>query len=248
MKRVGLLLALLLGAQAARAAAFTGFSSPTSMSVGDTLCAGTPGGLSGTARFLVDTGASTGVVVTWMQSVDFGYSFVASAYAKQVDAGLANDLVKPTASVSGQYEFEIPANATTSCAFLTASSGAVTITQIAGRPFVGGQPVTAVLYDQTSAVNTALDTGVLETAGWKYMTISGTAPSGGLISAVMVDDTGTSLAQSLGQILSNVTGAVGLGQGVYGTASGSASLPKRTRITSVAVSSLTSRVRVEATR
>ena len=133
----------------------------------------------------------------------------------------------------------------------TATSGTSRITLSPGLPYVPGVPVVAVLYDVTSAVNTALDTGTLDTSGWTTLSWLH-RNSGGVATfdTYGVDDTGAVYIN----INSGLTGlaAGGLGPGTtIGTVAGTSvqyPLTRRWRATATAIAAQTTRLRIEVRR
>lgn len=188
-----------------------------------------------------------------------GTNYFASAYAKKISAVTANPTVQAisaTTLVTGDvWEVALPSNAT---AFqLIAGAGTATVVKIIGGVvYASGTPVTATLYDVTSAVNTAIDTGTLDLSGWEYANVSYTTPAGGSGTISMVDDAGASVAMftppaSAGAWYPFAMSSPSVSQVTALPATGSTgALPiqRRMRFQSAGVAALTSRIRIEVRR
>lgn len=172
-----------------------------------------------------------------------------SCYPKRLDLNAANPTVYPndqsaTPIAGSSWEVVIPANTTNvQVQCFGAFAG---VASIAGFVPAGPRPaVTGVLYDVTSAVNTAQDTGALDVSGWDSLLLLAATPAGGAGSCLLVDDAGATVA---------IGGSLSAGSTVifrlpdFGGAFSDAPLPKRVRVTETGVAALTSRVRLEVRR
>lgn len=194
-----------------------------------------------TVQFMA-TAAGTSTV-TAQVSTDNGTNYSAASYARRLSSVTANPTVQPitatTLGVSDIWEVTLAANVT-NFQLLCAATGTTTSVVIRGGvPYVPGMVVVGVLYDQTSATNTALDTGTLDTSGWTavaaHFTMNGGAPS---FTAAAVDDLG----------VTEVTYSTTTTAGIVSTGLGWTHLPKRSRYQSAAIAAQTSRIRLEARR
>jgi len=163
-------------------------------------------------------------------------------YSKRLDVQSVNPAVAPwvnAAPVVGNYETPLPGNCTAfRIRYQTAGTQtAVSITP--GLPYVPGVPVTATLYDVTSALNTAIDTGTLDISGWASALVIHLS-SGGVPGFV---DNALSDAGLLYQA-STATANAFIWYGVGGTKA----LNKRMDFSSTAIAAQTSNIRIEARR
>ena len=131
------------------------------------------------------------------------------------------------------------------------ATGTATVIISGGLPYQLGVPVVATLFDMTSASNTAMTLNCMDAGGWSRATMfvnSGGTPS---LNFQSTDDAGTVLANLVSTTTAGAQYTIGPGaitsQGGYGQPSASA-LPKRFQVVSAAVTSATSRVRVEIYR
>lgn len=208
-----------------------------------------------TARFTVlAAGTAT---ATAQVSIDGGLNWFAAAYAKKVSAVSANPTVQAVATstlaAADVWEVPLPGNATNFRLLCAVGGTLTTVSMVGGIPYVPEVPITAVLYDTTTAVNTALDTGTLDVSGWwalSYLfTMNGGVPA---FSIQEVDDAGASTANII-TATAALMGGFGLGTtlgGTAGLAAATAQLqpPKRIRLQSAAIVAQTSRIRVQARR
>lgn len=207
-----------------------------------------------TAKFTAITaGTST---VTAQVSIDGGTNWLAAPYAKRISTASANPTVQAitaTTLVTGDtWEIPLPGN-TTNVQLVCAGTGTVTAVKVQnGAPYVPGVPVVATLYDVTSGVNAANNTGTLEASGWNsawlLMTASGGVPA---FAITPVDDAGTSLFAIYTATAVNNQGQWGLGAATgneLGAFSLPSQLPKRLALTSAAIAAQTSRIRIEVRR
>jgi hypothetical protein len=210
-----------------------------------------------TAKFVVGTAGTA--VVTPEVSIDGGTNYFASAYAKQIGTVASNPIVAQilgTVAAGASWEVPLPANATNFRLRCAVGGTATTVTVSGSQPYAPGAPVHAVLYDTTSAVNTALDTGTLDMSGWQLASVHYTTPAGGSGTISEVDDAGTSVAietvpasaNSFATFSAipafNVTAVALPAAGFFG----SAPLLRRMRFQSAPVAALTSRIRIEVRR
>jgi hypothetical protein len=196
----------------------------------------------------------------WEYSIDGGTNWLNSAYAEAVMVS-GNPLVQPTpinfaGAVSvGVYKLPLAGTATHFRFRLsTWASGSLTYTLTTGRPLVPGNPVVAVLYDVTSAVNTAHNQ-TFDLTGWTgvsaWWSASGGVPTFG---AYQIDDAGLGWATlSVSTAASSTYAAYGAGSslntggGNFNFAS-KAQVPRRLQFTSAAIPGFTTRIRIEARR
>lgn len=211
-----------------------------------------------TAKFT--TPAASTVIVSAQVSLDNGVNWVASPFGKRTDQVGANPTLNALQSVSfaqaQSWEVPLPANATNFrlVAAVGGTSGSFTILGL--QPYVPSAPVTAVLFDTTSAVNTAIDTGTIDLSGWEFINVSYTTPAGGSGTISMVDDAGASVTMftvpaSAGAWYPFATASPSVTQVTALPATGATgALPisKRMRFQSAGVAALTSRIRIEARR
>ena len=196
-------------------------------------------------------------------SIDGGTNYLPSGsgapYLKRVDAVTANPSVIAFAAtsvtgVTAAYEFPLAGNVThVKVAATSTGVNAQTVTISGFMPYVPGVPVTAVLYDVTSLANTALDTGIIDLSGWSQLAWGTIIPAAGTGSFAGVDDTGVQYKTIITANVGSFTGGFGAGITNGGTAGGSTGtasimLPKRIEVTTTAVATLTSRIRLEVRR
>ena len=176
-------------------------------------------------------------------------------YSRRLDQVTANPSVAPWANntpVAGSYETPIPANCT-AFRIRYQTAGTETDITISGGALYAGI-VSATLYDITSAVNTAIDTGVLDLSGWDVESVYFVTPAGGSGAIKVIDDAGT--AATLHTVPASAAVMVTLAEAGPGSATAVAAtgtvpiglFPKRMQFTSAAVVALTSRIRIEAYR
>jgi hypothetical protein len=219
----------------------------------DTVAVALSGTRWATAKFSVTTAGTA--TATAQISIDGGFNYFASAYAKRLSTISANPTVQAisaTTLVTGDvWEVPLPGNAT-HFRLLCGGTGTVTTVSLSGGlPYVPGVPVTAVLYDVTSATNTALISPIFDVSGWTWefhtFTSSGGAPS---FQINNFDDAGATFVNDYTSNVANYFG--GLGPGLAHTTNTAASfgapLPKRVRFNSAAIAAQTSRIRSEVRR
>lgn len=196
----------------------------------------------------------TGASAQQQISLDGGVNWISGAYVKRLDLVSANPTVTASITTPGTYEMPIPGNCTN--VRLAASSGNVTIS--AFQPYVPSTPVTATLYDVTSAVNTALDTGVLDFSGWQDLTSTWQQPSTITGSIIQYDDAGAAMAaNTLVATPSNFNGVLVSDARAPLSPTGTAVASigywpfpwvKRSRWQTIAVAAVQSRIRIEVRR
>lgn len=222
------------------------------------------GGLWATAKATFGATAS-GIALATEVSSDGGVNWIPSPLAKDVTTVAANPafLASGTGAVgysSKAWEVPLPANATHFRVRATAALGsALSVTLAGGTPYVAGVPIVATLADLTSAVNTAIDTGVLELNGWTSelanFTTSGVAST--LAQAVRIGSNGA--ANGGANIAVAITTTQNLevtyGQGVANTTTstnvsqiGGGAMPRRGQYLLAATVAQTGRVIVEVRR
>lgn len=243
--------------------------SGTLTSAEDTVTAMCPGQQWADARITI-SGTWTGKVLP-EETID-GTNWIPTAYAKNVSTVAASPTVGPSKKVTpdtgaagdgapafddsaahaGTWEVPLRGNSISVRArFSTASSGSVTATVACDTVFVPG---VATLYEVTSATNTALNTGILETSGWTAISYR-TKLSGGVPAFAVndVNDAGTATALVTG-VTTAFQGGLGGGQTVGGTVAGVTlttalvALPRRISMTSAAVAAQTTGIHIEARR
>jgi len=209
-----------------------------------------------TARFTVlQAGTAT---ATAQVSIDGGVNYIPAPYAKKVSAVSANPTVQAisatTLVTADAWEVPLPGNCTNFRLLCAASGTATQVSLTGGAPYVIGVPVAAVLYDVLSAVNTALDTGVLDFSGWTIVSVFYTTPAGGSGAIKQVDDAGTAVSiltvpASAGVLV--MLAEAGPTSTTAVATSGAVSVGmrlKRAQLTSAQVAAVTSRIRIEAFR
>jgi hypothetical protein len=224
--------------------------------LGDTVVLPIKGAEWASVKFTMAGGSGNSLTAEF--SNDGGVNFVAAPYSKRLDQVTSNPTelaVAGQAVASGStWETPLPANCTHFRLRVSTGGGsAQTATITAGYPYTPGMPVTAVLNDQVTATNTALDTGTLDTSGWSIVlhdfTMNGGTPA---FSIQEVDDAGTTLANLVTSAVA-FTGGIGPGVTIGGTAglvpaTASIPLPRRMRYQSAAIVGQTSRIRLVARR
>lgn len=242
----------------------------------DSVSVAAPGNQFATVRFLVNNAGTA--TATAQFSNNGGTEWLAAAYARRVDVAsgvggngtTGNPTVQAiiaTTLVTGQaWEIRIPSNCTHFRLLCGGTGTATNVTVQGGVLYSPGAPVVGVLYDVTSAVNTAIDTGIIDTSGWLDIRVTIVTPAGGGAKIYSVDDLGNSVfGGALGaagtatfnmaagsqliyefasQTSATITGGSGTGQGVIAAGL----LFKRMDVFSAAVAALTSRVRIEVSR
>jgi hypothetical protein len=113
------------------------------------------------------------------------------------------------------------------------------------------------IYDVTSAVATAQDTGILDVTPWRYLNILYIAGAAGNLNGFPVDDTGANiLVGTQGALFAQFVGTFllcGIGPGCIapaGQAGGTLQfpLPRRVRFNAAAIVGQTTRLRIEGRR
>lgn len=205
------------------------------------------------ATVKIQTGGSWVGTITplYRNDANQGIGTIPAAYVKRLDVSSANPAVTATMTSGGTAAYELPLAGDTThvCLKMTAyTSGSATIAVTGLRAYVPGVPVSATLYHVTSAVNTALDTGVLELAGWTSL-LQTNSFSGGVPSFVAstFDETGTSVGgwtndTALALRLWSRTGATG----TFGV--NSPALGMRMKFTSAAIAAQTSGILLQVFR
>lgn len=196
-------------------------------------------------------------------SIDGGTNYLPSGsgapYLKRVDAVTANPSVIAFAAtsvtgVTAAYEFPLAGNVThVKVAATSTGVNAQTVTISGFMPYVPGVPVTAVLWDVTSAVNTVNDAGKLDMSGWSQLFWQTSVPTGGAGRIYTIDDTGTAAFTPITFNVGSFVGGMGAGTTLGGVSSGatitaSLPLPKRVQPNIDATATLTSRLRLEVRR
>jgi hypothetical protein len=206
---------------------------------------------------VVSAGTAT---ATAQVSVDNGKNYFSAVFAKRVDAVSANPTVQAisatTLSTGNMWEIAIPANATNFRVLCAGTGTTTSIDLIPGQFFVPGAPIAAVMFDTTSAVNTAIDTSTLDLSGWEYVLVSYTTPAGGSGTISQVDDAGTSTtmftvpASAAAWYPFAVSSPSATQVTALPTTGATGALPllKRMRFQSAGVAALTSRIRIEVRR
>ena len=222
-----------------------------------------------TARFIfTGTFASqTGEFDYTIDGVNWLPSGQGAPYVKRVDAVSANPsmVFGSTATVGGNsltfnintygastWELPLAGNVQAVRFIALSTSTAKPVVQIqTGLPYVPGVPVTATMFDNTSAVNTANDTGILNISGWATLGYGGAVPATGSYLGYVVDDAGNSISGAFNGTATIATGTTvysGWGPGQSGSSGAAVQVPSRVRFYASAVSSLTSRVAIYARR
>jgi hypothetical protein len=227
---------------------------------GDTVTLPISGGQWATARFAVSTVVSQSIVAE--VSIDGGKNYFASAYPKRTDAVSLNPSVVPANTTlpfnpsgyggTSAWEVALPANAT-HFQLRALGVGPNTATLSGGALYTPGMPVTAVLYDVTSAVAGALDTGTLDTSGWVSLTLGAPTLGTGATWAVYGLDDAAGLIGPLGSNGSVAGTYFGIGPGGFlapnTTGGPPLPLPKRVRmVTNASGTTTANRFRIEARR
>lgn len=188
-----------------------------------------------------------------------GTNYVSSAFAKRLSTVTANpttQAISATTLVAGDvWEVALPSSAV-SFQLLAGVGTSTTVKVLGGLAYLPGAPITTTLFDTTSAVNTAIDTGTLDLSGWEYTSVNYTTPAGGSGTISMVDDAGSSVTMFTvpasavawypfvvsSPSVSQVTALPATGS------TGALPIQKRMRFQSAGVAALTSRIRIEARR
>jgi hypothetical protein len=200
--------------------------------------------------------ANTGTQVgSWFvdYSVD-GINYGPIYHACGMDQALYPSVTYDLSTQGRRYDVPMPGTVThVRFAHGTTVSGNALATLTTGRPLVPGNPVVAVLYDVTSAVNTAHNQ-TFDLTGWTgvsaWYSASGGVP---LFSAYDVDDAGTARSTLGTSVASSTYGAWGAGQtrnmgGNDFAATNKIHLPRRMNFQSAAIPGFTTRIRIEARR
>lgn len=216
------------------------------------------GGVWGTVSWSVTSAGSGNGITTEYTKEQAHTNFLAAPYSARTDAVTANPSTAPWANntpVVASYETPIPGNAICFQIRLQTAGSAPAVVRIgAGAAYISGVPVVATLFDVTSAVNTAIDTGVLSMDGWGPISVYYVTPAGGSGAIKVVDDAGT--AVSLHTVPASAATMVTLASGGPSSVTAvaaSGTIPiglqaKRMQFTSAQVAALTSRIRIEARR
>ena len=225
-----------------------------------------------TARF-VFSGTFASQTLEFDYSID-GVNWTASGqgapYVKRVDAVSANPsvVIGSTATQGGNslsfnintygastWELPLAGNVQAVRVKALSTAGAAVVTISAGLPYVPGDQTTYTFFDVTSAANTALNTGILEVAGWNSALVFESNPAAGSGQILQIDDAGGNMNAAMvaiGAIPAWFNLAKGNGASLTATVSTQgvyyAPLPKRIIVNTIAVSGLTSRIRIEASR
>lgn len=152
------------------------------------------GSVTAPMTMIVDTGAPgfTGMTVVFEQTFD-GTNWSASAFGKRTDAVSTSPTVAPDTSSSpaarSVWEVPIPATAWGFRARVSAIASGTTALSVAIGRATG--EICATLFDNTSAVNTALDTGILDMSGWQQVVTTFNLPGTCTGDCFSVDDTGS---------------------------------------------------------
>lgn len=189
-----------------------------------------------------------------------GTNFVLSPLAKRRDVVTANPTVfsfnNNALQSNAIWEIALPSNCTHFRARVQGAGTATTVSVVGGSAYVPGVPVTGVMYETTSAVNTALDTGTLDFSGWSMVSVEYTTPAGGSGTISRVDDVGTSAtimtvpASAFAYAMFDANPTLNVSAVALPTAGyfGTAPISKRMRFQSAGVAAVTSRIRVEVRR
>jgi len=202
-------------------------------------------------------------------SLDGGVNWISSAYALNQGVVAVNPAVTATMVPAGAvstWNTPIPGNSVRCRARATVVTTPGTIYVYNGDLYVPGSPVVAVMFDVTSAANTQVDTGILDTSGWTGLRVTLVTPAGGSAKIYAVDDLGNSgfggglgsggtaallmgagatlIYEFASQMGATITSGAGSGQGVIA----GGQMFKRTSVNNAAVAALTSRVRIVVSR
>lgn len=214
----------------------------------------------GTARVSF-TGTAT-CTITWEMSLDGGTNWIASPYAKRLDATASNPTVAATYGPSGatgtSFEIPIPADCTHVRGRVSAyTSGTLVANASPGRRYEVGT-VTATLYDVATTAGANNNTGTLELGGWTAASalIVVTTAITGTATHNIVDDAGT--ATVIGTAASLATGTYvwlpSLGTAVVpnatltGVATPALPLPKRWSIVTTGATTSAQRILITVRR
>jgi hypothetical protein len=200
------------------------------------------------------TTAGTATVTTEFTSD--GVNWKAAPFTTRTDVVSANPATtaqQNTTPVVGGYDTPIPGNAR-AFRIRCGTTGTSTVVSVStGSVYQSNTPVVAILFDTTSGVNSPIDTGILDAAGWVGFAATFVTPAGGSGAVKEVDDAGVNTASVTVPASATVTGVfseasvTATALGTTGTTS-VAWRSKRIQLTSAAVAALTSRVRIEAWR
>lgn len=251
LSRLTLLLALLASVAIQAATGTVGAS------VTDAVSVSLSGNSWRAARWTVTTAGTAKLTTEYTTD---GVNWLAAAYSVRVDQVTANPSVaswQNTTAVAGTFDTPISSN-TIAFRVRCGTTGTSTVIQLSsGKEYNPGVPVTAVLYDVTSGVNSALDTGTLDTSGWHASTIDWVT-SGATATAIhlwQVDGsgatTGTRLSQSVTTPWTAHLGDVGANASFSSGGTSQISvgnLPIRIRADASAVAAQTTRIRIEVRR
>ena len=195
------------------ALADTGLTGTLTIITTDTVPLPISGGQWATAKFTVKTAGTA--TATAQVSIDGGINYNPAPYAKRLSTVSANPTVQAitaTTLVTGDvWEVPLPANATHFQLLCGGTGSVTTVTLSGGALYVPGMPVTATLYDVTTAFTVGQTTGVFDTSGW----------SQGSVIVINGDTGGTSRALSVFQVLSSGANGGGAGGSIASGASGS---------------------------
>ncbi len=190
-------------------------------------------------------------------------NWLTAPYSKEIDLVSANPLVQAWSNqtaVAGTFETPLPGNCTAFRVRVGTGGTAVSVSLTGGLSYETGVPVTATLYDVTSAVNTALNTGTIDSSGWVSASLSGfmSGVAGGTFGVNPVDDFGAVGVLGIPQWgVVTATGVayvaqfgsstpVGPSRGITLEALGM--LPKRINASMSPVAAITGRIRIEVRR
>jgi hypothetical protein len=251
MKRTALFLVIALSLARAASAA----NGTVGASTSDAVTATISGASWQNAHWEVRTAGTSKLTTEYTND---GVNWLPAPYSQRVDAVTANPSVaswQNTTAVAGAYDTPLPGNAVAFRVRCGTTGTSTVLTVVSGKTYVPGNPVVAILYDVTSAVNTLNDTGVIDTSGWAGLSMAFTTPAGGSGTVKPIDDTGTAVVAnaitvpaSAGVLLVLSPSAPNVSAtGTSGVVSGAWRF-RRTQATNAAVAALTSRIRVEAWR
>jgi len=165
-----------------------------------------------TARFVFAGPCTASQTFEFDYSID-GVNWIASGqgapYVKRVDAVSANPSVVfgSTATVGGNslsfnlstygastWELPLAANVQAVRILALGSPGVglvPTVTVTGGLPYVPNVPITATMFDVTSAADSAINSALIDLSGWRNYTLLVVTPAGGGFTLQDPDDTGT---------------------------------------------------------
>lgn len=211
------------------------------------------------AKFSVGTAGTA--TATAEISVDGGFNFIASAYAKRLSTVSANPTVQAisaTTLVTGDvWEVQLPSNATHFQVRCGGTGTVTTVTLSGSQVYASGMPVTAILYDATVTGGGNNNTGTLDGSGWAAVgwdIVVATAATG-VCNEQSVDDAAAAIVLATAASLATGTFAGGLGVGVSMgtgltpiTGLTQTPLPKRFGFSLTGATTSSIRLRVEARR